>query len=76
MVSAGTSLQWWLHRLACYGKIPVCLVTSSHCHSAFIAVKSLCCSTALAAPNFEKTFKIQVDPSGIGPGAIVLLEDQ
>ncbi|XP_060882463.1 uncharacterized protein LOC132954040 [Labrus mixtus] len=50
-------------------------VWSPKCEDAFVTVKSLlCCSPVLAAPNFEKPFKLQVDASGVGAGAVLLQE--
>nr|XP_029131725.1 uncharacterized protein LOC109976444 isoform X1 [Labrus bergylta] len=50
-------------------------VWSPKFEDAFVTVKSLlCCSPMLAAPNFEKPFKLQVDASGVGAGAVLLQE--
>ena len=44
--------------------------------TAFDAVKNVLCSTpVLSAPNFEKPFKLEVDASGTGIGAVLLQED-
>lgn len=51
-------------------------IWSTHCQEAFDAVKALLClSPVLAAPNFEKPFKLQVDASQIGAGAVLLQEN-
>lgn len=48
-------------------------VWSSHCQDAFKCVKNLICSTpVLAAPVFDKSFKIQVNASEVGAGAVLL----
>ena len=50
-------------------------VWSSHCQSAFDHVKSLLCSApVLAAPCLDEPFKIQVDASQVGAGAVLLQE--
>ncbi|KAL6480112.1 hypothetical protein MHYP_G00111450 [Metynnis hypsauchen] len=49
---------------------------SSACQSAFESVKSLLCSSpVLAAPNFARAFKLEVDASCTGAGAVLLQED-
>lgn len=49
---------------------------SSHCHVEFECVKSLLCSApVLSAPVFHKPFKIQVDASEVGAGAVLLQEE-
>ncbi|CAI5657377.1 unnamed protein product [Oreochromis niloticus] len=52
-------------------------VWSSVCQSAFLAVKALLCSApVLAAPDFARPFKLEVDASANGAGAVLLQEDQ
>ena len=49
---------------------------SPECQSAFAAVKALLSSSpVLAAPDFNKPFKLEVDASVIGAGAVLLQED-
>ena len=49
---------------------------SFECDSAFSSAKALLCSApVLAAPNFEKPFKLEVDASMVGAGAVLLQED-
>lgn len=51
-------------------------VWSAPCQEAFVAVKTLLSSApVLAAPNFGKPFKLQVDASQIGAGAVLLQEN-
>lgn len=46
------------------------------CQRAFESAKALLCSTpVLAAPNFTKPFKLEVDASCTGAGAVLLQED-
>lgn len=50
---------------------------SSECSLAFEAVKDLLCNApVLSAPNFENPFKLQVDASATGVGAVLLQEDR
>ena len=50
-------------------------VWSFHCQSAFENVKSLLCSApVLAAPRLCELFKLQVDASQVGAGAVLLQE--
>lgn len=50
---------------------------SSHCHDAFECVKKLICpAPVLSAPDFQKPFKIQVDASEVGAGAVLLQEGE
>ncbi|XP_076843961.1 uncharacterized protein LOC143488888 [Brachyhypopomus gauderio] len=45
--------------------------------AAFNSVKSLLCSApVLKAPDFAKPFKLEVDASGVGAGAVLLQEDK
>ncbi|KAK2895729.1 hypothetical protein Q8A73_015217 [Channa argus] len=49
---------------------------SEKCQSAFQAAKALLCSApVLAAPNFTHPFKLEVDASALGAGAVLLQED-
>ena len=51
-------------------------VWSSECQSAFESVKALLCSApVLSAPNFAIPFKLEVDASGTGAGAVLLQSD-
>lgn len=51
-------------------------IWSTQCQEAFDAVKALLClPPVLAAPNFGKPFKLQVDASQIGAGAVLLQEN-
>ncbi len=46
------------------------------CNYAFNAAKDLLChSPILSAPNFALAFKLQVDASSAGAGAVLLQED-
>ncbi len=52
-------------------------VWSPECDRAFVAAKDLLCySPVLSAPNFSLTFKLQVDASAVGAGAVLLQEDR
>ncbi|KAL6467197.1 hypothetical protein MHYP_G00250010 [Metynnis hypsauchen] len=51
-------------------------VWSPACQSAFESVKALLSSSpVLATPDFDKPFKLEVDASGTGAGAVLLHED-
>ena len=51
-------------------------VWSPRCQEAFEAAKALLCSTpVLASPDFLRPFKLEVDASGLGAGAVLLQED-
>ena len=51
-------------------------IWSTQCQEAFDTVKALLCSApVLAAPNFKKSFKLEVDASQIGTGAVLLQEN-
>ena len=55
-------------------KVPY--VWSAACQHSFDCCKALLCSTpVLAAPNFKKPFKLEVDASDHGAGAVLLQED-
>lgn len=50
--------------------------SSSECQNAFENVKSLLChSPVLAAPDLSHPFKLEVDASAVGAGAVLLQED-
>ena len=50
---------------------------SEECQQAFEKIKSLLLSApVLKAPDFEKPFKLQVDASDVGIGAVLLQESQ
>lgn len=54
-----------------------CFYWSEECQAAFEAAKALLCSApVLAAPNFERPFKLDVDASALGAGAVLLQEDE
>lgn len=49
---------------------------SDECQHAFTSIKTLLCSTpVLVAPNFALEFKLEVDASAVGAGAVLLQED-
>ncbi len=49
---------------------------SPACQHAFEAAKALLCSApVLSAPDFQRPFKLEVDASGCGAGAVLLQED-
>lgn len=57
-------------------KAKVKFVWSNECQQAFENIKSLMCSSpVLIAPQFDKTFMLQVDASQVGAGAVLLQED-
>lgn len=48
---------------------------TAECQSAFDSVKALLCtSPVLSAPDFQKPFKLEVDASSVGAGAVLLQE--
>ena len=50
---------------------------SSECQESFDAAKALLCSTpVLSAPDFARPFKMEVDASAHGAGAVLLQEDE
>ncbi len=50
---------------------------SAECSSAFESAKALLCNApVLTAPNFDKPFKLEVDASMVGAGAVLLQEDE
>lgn len=52
-------------------------VWSPECQHSFDSVKALLCSTpVLAAPDFALPFKLEVDASAVGAGAVLLQEDK
>ena len=51
-------------------------IWSSTCQNAFDSVKALLCSApVLAAPRFDQPFKLHVDASNVGVGAVLLQEN-
>ena len=49
---------------------------SDVCKSAFATVKTLLCSSpVLSAPDFSRPFKLEVDASALGAGAVLIQED-
>ena len=51
-------------------------IWSPACQAAFESAKALLCSApVLAAPNFTRPFKLEVDASACGAGAVLLQED-
>ncbi len=49
---------------------------TSACQFAFEALKTLLCSTpVLSAPRFDRAFKLEVDASGTGAGAVLIQTD-
>lgn len=57
---------------------PSCqFIWTSECQNAFENLKGLlCCSPVLSAPDFCKPFKLEVDASAVGAGAVLLQEDK
>ena len=49
---------------------------SDVCQQAFENVKSLCAAPVLAAPHMDELFKLQVDASQVGAGAVLLQADE
>lgn len=50
---------------------------SAQCQLAFENVKTLLCAApVLAAPHLDKPFKLQVDASHVGAGAVLLQEHE
>uniref|UniRef100_A0A1A8I1B8 Gypsy retrotransposon integrase-like protein 1 n=1 Tax=Nothobranchius kuhntae TaxID=321403 RepID=A0A1A8I1B8_NOTKU len=46
------------------------------CHQAFLSLRNLlCCAPILAAPDLSRPFKIEVDASDAGAGAVLLQQD-
>lgn len=49
---------------------------TSDCQAAFESVKSLlCCAPVLASPDLNRPFKLEIDASAVGAGAVLLQED-
>lgn len=49
---------------------------TGECQKSFESLKALlCCSPVLSAPNFSVPFKLEVDASAVGAGAVLLQED-
>lgn len=58
----------------CSPSVP--FVWSEECERAFTAAKSLLCSApVLSAPNYSKSFSLEVDASATGAGAVLLQDD-
>lgn len=52
-------------------------VWTPECMEAFNAAKDLLCTApVLSAPNFSQQFKLQVDASAVGAGAVLMQEDE
>ncbi len=52
-------------------------VWSEECQVAFENAKALMCtSPVLTAPQFERAFKLEVDASAVGAGAVLIQETQ
>lgn len=50
---------------------------NAECQYAFESVKALLCnSPVLQAPNYERSFQLEVDASNVGAGAVLLQEDE
>ncbi len=51
-------------------------VWNDECQNAFDNVKALLCSTpVLSAPDVERIFKLEIDASSVGAGAVLVQED-
>ena len=51
-------------------------IWTQNCQKAFESIKTILASEpVLSAPNFNKTFKLNVDASDVGAGAVLLQED-
>ena len=51
-------------------------VWSDECQQSFESLKGiLCCTPVLSAPDFSLPFKLEVDASAVGAGAVLLQED-
>ena len=51
-------------------------VWSGECQQLFDSLKGLlCCTPVLSAPDFILPFKLEVDASAVGAGAVLLRED-
>ena len=52
-------------------------VWSHECQRSFESLKGiLCCTPVLSAPDFSLPFKLEVDASAVGAGAVLLQEDE
>lgn len=59
----------------CSPKVP--FVWDDECQRAFVSAKSVLCSApVLAAPNFSRPFKLEVDASATGAGAVLLQDGE
>ncbi|KAK7929024.1 hypothetical protein WMY93_005419 [Mugilogobius chulae] len=51
-------------------------IWSDECQKSFENLKAiLCCTPVLSAPDFQRPFKLEVDASMVGAGAVLLQED-
>ncbi len=56
---------------------PCRFLWSDECQHAFNSIKTLLCSTpVLMSPNLASKFKLEVDASAVGAGAVLLQEDE
>ncbi len=48
---------------------------NARCDHAFTAVKDLCNAPVLSAPDFTRSFQLNVDASAVGAGGVLMQED-